>query len=152
MRLLAILFATLLAAASPAAAQCLLSCDQEITDPAEARRILLTAIGGEVPTELQFHGMFLGGFQDAFIQAKFSGDKTAVAALLASFGARMEDLQPDPDPYLGPGEPDWWDPEDQRDMQTLPTRKVAGYFIDISVCSDPAAPDRYLVYISAYQT
>jgi hypothetical protein len=135
-----------------AMAQCLIFCDETISDPAEALRILESDLGATVPEGITVIGMIEGGFQDRFIQAKLLGDRAAVEAILSPHGASLATLMPSPTPYLGPDGPEWWDWQDAGDLAMLGTKTATLPYLIIAVRPDPATKGMFLIYLWGFET
>ncbi|MGL5012021.1 MAG: hypothetical protein ACRC6I_19295, partial [Paracoccaceae bacterium] len=134
-------------------ARCLIFCDE--TDPLpdlQARAILTHILAAPLPDGLKITAMREGGFQDAFYQARLTGDADAVAALLELGGADPKDLTTDPLADLGPVNTDWWDAAAMPDLRTVQLTSPTLPYLAAGVAPDPALPGQFIIYLWGFET
>jgi hypothetical protein len=132
---------------TPAHAECLIFCDDTAILPDDQARATLQGIlGAPLPDGLTITAMRIGGFQDAFYQARLTGDAAAVTALLAIGGLTMADLTSDPTDF-GPKNTDWWDVTSQADLRgaAMPTPTLR--FLSIGIAPASAG---FVIYLWGY--
>jgi hypothetical protein len=134
---------------TPAHAECLIFCDDTAILPDDQARATLQGIlGAPLPDGLTITAMREGGFQDAFYQARLTGDAAAVTALLAIGGLTMADLTTEPMDF-GPDDLDWWDVASHTDLRAAELPSPTLPYLSIGVASDPAG---YVIYLWCFQT
>lgn len=139
--------------AGPAAAECLIFCTQDGDIPAaQVQDLIERELGARLPQGVTALGLYEGGFQDRFIQAKFRADAAGLVALLAL-------LQADPARFAAPGvqqmqiaEAAWWDPMAQPGLVAGPGVLAAFAYTTVAIAPDPKAAGMVLVYLISFQT
>ena len=134
---------------TPAHAECLFFCDDTATLPDDqARTVLQGILGAPVPDGLTVTAMRQGGFQDAFYQARLTGNAASVTALFAIGGLTMDDLTTDPTDF-GPQNTDWWDVTTHPDLRAVQMPSPTLPYLAIGIAPDGTG---FVIYLWAFET
>jgi hypothetical protein len=104
----ALLALPLAALARPAAAGCLIFCDEAVREGAEATAAFTALLGSDLPEGATVTHLLEGGFQDGFVQVRLDASPTAADTLLARLGTARDRLQPGTGQGFGATAADWW--------------------------------------------
>jgi len=124
--------------------------DQVYLGP-EATIVLEGYAGHPLPPGVEVIGFLDGGFQDRFIQSKFTAPTNQLDSVLSGFGVSQADFNESwPNPFTS--EQPWWDIHDHSTVQQTEFSFAHFPYASLSIVADPENPEIMLFYLTAFET